>query len=53
MSTSGGSGGAQRLALFIEGLADKGIDCKDLAVRIRNPIPFRPKGGGIAMRFQC
>lgn len=46
MSTSGGSGGAQRLALFIEGLAEKGIDCKDLALRIRNPILFRPPGLG-------
>lgn len=41
MSVSGGSGGAQRLAQFIESLAEKGIDCKDLAVRIRNPILFR------------
>ena len=46
MSTSGGSDGAQRLALFIEGLARKGVDCNDLAVRIRAPILFRPTGGG-------
>lgn len=46
MSTSGGSGGAHRLAQFIEGLAQKGVDCKDLAVRIRNPILFRPMPGG-------
>lgn len=46
MSTSGGSGGAHRLAQFIEGLAEKGIDCSDLAVRIRNPILFRPPGSG-------
>ncbi len=46
MSTSGGSGGAHRLAQFIEGLAEKGVDCKDLAMRIRNPILFRPKSGG-------
>jgi hypothetical protein len=46
MSTSGGSGGAHRLAQFIETLAEKGVDCKDLAVRIRNPIQFRPKGIG-------
>ncbi len=48
MSTSGGSSGAHRLALFIENLADKGVDCKDLAMRIRNPIHFRPGGGGYA-----
>lgn len=46
MSTSGGSDGAQRMALFIESLAEKGIYCKDLAVRIRSPIIFRPKGVG-------
>lgn len=46
MSTSGGVGGAHRLAQFIESLAEKGINCADLAVRIRNPILFRPAGGG-------
>lgn len=46
MSTSGGVRGAHRLAQFIEGLAEKGIDCKDLAVRIRNPILFSPTLGG-------
>jgi hypothetical protein len=46
MSTSGGAGGAHRLAQFIESLAAKGIDCKDLAVRIGNPILFRPMGFG-------
>jgi hypothetical protein len=48
MSTSGGSGGAHRLAQFIEGLAQKGVDCSELAVRIRNPILFRPIPGGKA-----
>lgn len=46
MSTSGGSIGAHRLAIFIEGLARKGVNCNDLAVRIRNPILFVPGGGG-------
>ncbi len=46
MSTSGGTSGAHRLAQFIEGLVEKGIDCKDLSVRIRNPIHFRPAGTG-------
>jgi hypothetical protein len=46
MSTSGGVGGAHRLAQFIESLAEKGINCTDLAVRIRNPIVFRPSIGG-------
>ena len=46
MSTSGGSDGAQRLALFIEGLARKGVNCNDLAMRIRVPILFRPNVNG-------
>lgn len=46
MSTSGGSGGAQRLAQFLGALAGKGIDCKELAVRTRNPILFSPTVGG-------
>jgi hypothetical protein len=49
MSTSGGSAGAHRLAQFIESLAEKGIDCEDLAVRIRNPIQFRAQGAGKAV----
>lgn len=45
MSQGGGSSrGEQRLAVFIDGLASKGIDIKDLASRIRNPIRFRPPG---------
>jgi hypothetical protein len=46
MSTSGGTGGAHRLAQFVEGLAEKGVDCADLAVRIRNPILFRYNKAG-------
>ena len=45
MSTSGGSDGAHRLALFFEGLTDRGIDFSSLAVRIRSPIIFRPSAG--------
>jgi hypothetical protein len=45
-STSGGSRGTNRMALFIESLADKGVDCRDLAMRIRKPILFRPPNGG-------
>jgi P63C domain len=47
MSTSGGGRGAHRLAQFIEGWA-KGVDCKDLAERIRTPILFRQMAGGKA-----
>jgi hypothetical protein len=54
MSTSGGSRGAHRLAQFIEGLAQKGVDCRDLAVRIRNPILFRySKAGRLAYGYEA
>lgn len=46
MSISGGSRGEQRMAVFMDVLAAKGIDIKDLAARIRNPIRFKPTGGG-------
>lgn len=46
MSHGGGSRtGEQRMAVFIDNLATKGIDVKDLASRIRNPIRFKPPGG--------
>lgn len=32
------------MALFIESLAEKGLDCKELSLRIKNPIPFRASG---------
>jgi hypothetical protein len=44
MPTSGRSFGAQRLAQFIEGLAQRRVNCKDLAVRIKEPILFRSAG---------
>lgn len=46
MSKSGGTTGAHRLAQFLEALAEKGVDCSDLAARIRSPILFRRKTGG-------
>src|SRR5712691_1582451 len=47
MSIGGGSRtGEQRMAVFLDGLAQKGVDIKDLAVRIRAPIRFLPTGGG-------
>jgi len=44
MSTSGGTGGAHRMARFVESLQAKGVDIGDLAVRIRTPIIFQPAG---------
>ncbi len=46
MSTSGGSGGAQRVAQFVASLERKGIDVNDLVVRTSAPVLFRPTGGG-------
>lgn len=46
MSSSGGSQGAQRVAQLITALGEKGIPINDLAMRINNPIMFRPPGGG-------
>jgi hypothetical protein len=49
MGSSGSSkAGEQRLAVFFDGLATKGIDVKDLPARIRNPIRFIPPWGGTA-----
>lgn len=39
------SGGAHRIAKITGGLESKGLDCKDLNVRIASPIRFRSSGG--------
>ena len=51
MSTSGGAGGEQRMALFASSLAEKSKHISDLGVRIesvaerlRNPVKFNPGG---------
>ena len=47
MSTGGGSkAGEQRIAVFMDGLAQKGVVIKDLAARLRDPIRFATPGGG-------
>lgn len=54
MSEGGGSkSGEQRLAVFFDGLAAKGIDVKDLPARIRNPTRFILPGGGVAYGFDA
>lgn len=40
MSLSGTRAGDQRLAVFMDGLSQRGVDTKGLADRIRNPIKF-------------
>lgn len=40
------SGGAQRLAVFLERIASKGLDFKELVARIKSPIEFQPTRGG-------
>ena len=47
MSIGGSSrAGEQRMAVFVDAIAKKGLDVKDLTARIRSPIRFRPPGGG-------
>ncbi len=55
MSMSGGSTvGEQRIAVFLDGLHSKGIEIKDLAARIRNPIKFRnARGGAVIYGFEA
>jgi hypothetical protein len=54
MSTGGGSkAGEQRLAVFVDGLAQKGINIKDLASRLRNPIRFTIGGGRLAFGYEA
>jgi len=48
MSLGGSRTGEQRMAVFLDSIASKGIDIKDLSARIRNPIRFLPPGGGNA-----
>lgn len=40
------SGGAQQTASIFRSLEAKGLDCKDLAARVADPIEFRPKASG-------
>ncbi|HWK98136.1 MAG TPA: P63C domain-containing protein [Pseudolabrys sp.] len=53
MSISGGSFGEQRMAGFIDGLGQKGVNIKDLSSRIRNPILFKLPGGGRSYGFEA
>jgi hypothetical protein len=53
MSASGGVRGPHRLATFFERLSEKGIDCGNLAVRIRSPILFRPPIGKTAYGYDA
>jgi hypothetical protein len=46
MSISGARAGEQRLAIFFDGLANRGLDVKDLPARVRQPIRFFLPGGG-------
>lgn len=54
MSTGGSTSGTHRLAQFIEALAEKGVDCEELAARLRNPIIFRrTTGGALAYGYEA
>lgn len=54
MSRSGGTDGAQRLAVLFDSLAEKGLQSRELAARIRDPILFRPtRGGRLAYGYEA
>jgi hypothetical protein len=55
MSSSGGGRGTNRLAQFVDSLAEKDVEnCAELATRIHNPLPFRRKtGGGIVYGYEA
>jgi hypothetical protein len=46
VSTNGGSTARSGWRFIIEGVAKKGVNYNNLAVRIRNPAVFRPALGG-------
>src|SRR5579859_4853360 len=46
MSEGGGKRGARKIAEFMAGLAEKGIDVKGLVARANSPIRFIPPHGG-------
>lgn len=45
-SRSGGNAGAHRIGTFLTRIDEKGIEIKDLSVRIQAPIIFKPTHGG-------
>jgi hypothetical protein len=55
MSIGGSSrAGEQRMAVFVDRISQKGLDTRDLAARIRNPIRFRlPNGGPVAFGYEA
>src|SRR5690348_7199879 len=46
MGTSGGTGGAHRIAQFVEKLTAQINDSNDIAARMRSPVIFVPLHGG-------
>lgn len=54
MSLSGArAAGDQRLAVFLDGLTQRGVETKDLSERIRNPIRFTPARGRSAYGYEA
>jgi hypothetical protein len=46
LSEAGGKGGARRIVALMTGLAEKGLNTKDLIARANSPIRFLPPHGG-------
>lgn len=46
LSAGGGKGGERKIVTLLEGLAQKGLDVRDLIARANSPIRFIPAHGG-------
>lgn len=46
LSVGGGKGGERKIVTLLEGLAEKGLDVRDLVARANSPIRFIPPHGG-------
>lgn len=46
LSEGGGKGGARKIVILLESLAEKGINIRDLIARANSPIRFVPPHGG-------
>jgi P63C domain len=51
MSVGGGQAGEQRLTIFLEGFAQRGLDVKNLVGRIKSPIKFILPGRGHRLAY--
>src|SRR5208283_5457150 len=53
LSRSAGKAGARRIAIFLTGMLDKGIEINDLNTRVDNPTIFKPLRGSLAHGYEA